>query len=384
MLVMPSSSCSRRVVLAPTPGSRMTSTSPGGNCASRLLEGRELARREQLVDLRGDGVADVLELRQAPLAGQPLDRLAGLPEPRPPCDRPARGTRRRRRARRDRRAGRRCRPGRHSAAPRWAIIPAAVRAAPDSERFLLCLPTYDERENLPRMIAPWRRSCRRRDPRRRAGHRRRLAGRDGQHRRRAGGHAPVAARAAPARQEAGSAAHTWQGSAGRWRTGTRTSSRWTATSPTIPRVVPRLIDTAGAGADIVLGSRYVEGGGTVNWGLVRRLISSGGCLYARLVLGLQRPRPHRRLQVLPPRRARGDRPRRRARRGLRVPDRDDVPRPRCSGFRVVEVPIVFTDRVAGGSKMSRRIVAEAAWRVPLLRLRALLGRIPSRRRPDRA
>ncbi len=52
------------------------------------------------------------------------------------------------------------------------------------------------------------------------------------------------------------------------------------------------------------------------------------------------------------------------------------------GFRVVEVPIVFTDRVAGGSKMSRRIVAEAAWRVPLLRMRALLGRIPSRRRPD--
>ena len=46
------------------------------------------------------------------------------------------------------------------------------------------------------------------------------------------------------------------------------------------------------------------------------------------------------------------------------------------GFEIVEVPIIFSDRVAGGSKMSRRIVAEAAWRVPQLRFRALRGRIP--------
>jgi dolichol-phosphate mannosyltransferase len=148
-------------------------------------------------------------------------------------------------------------------------------------------------------------------------------------------------------------------------------------------VVPRLVATAGAGADLVLGSRYVEGGGTLNWGLVRRLVSAGGCLYARVVLGL-RVRDltggfkcfHRDV--------------------LEAIDLDDVAaegyafqvemtyRATLLGFRVVELPIVFTDRVAGGSKMSRRIVAEAAWRVPLLRVRAMLGRIPARRRPDRA
>ncbi len=150
-----------------------------------------------------------------------------------------------------------------------------------------------------------------------------------------------------------------------------------------PAVVPRLVATADAGADLVLGSRYVDGGGTVNWGLVRRMISAGGCLYARVVLGL-RVRDltggfkcfHRKV--------------------LEASDLDDVRaegyafqvemtyRASLLGFRVVEVPIVFTDRVAGGSKMSRRIVAEAAWRVPLLRLRALMGRIPARRRPEPA
>ena len=151
-----------------------------------------------------------------------------------------------------------------------------------------------------------------------------------------------------------------------------------------PAVVPRLVATASAGADLVLGSRYVEGGGTVQLGPRAPARSpSGGCLYARLVLGL-RVRDltggfkcfHRTV--------------------LEAIDLDDVRaegyafqvemtyRASLLGFRVVEVPIVFTDRVAGGSKMSRRIVAEAAWRVPLLRLRALLGRIPSRRRPDPA
>ena len=54
--------------------------------------------------------------------------------------------------------------------------------------------------------------------------------------------------------------------------------------------------------------------------------------------------------------------------GLRVPDRDDLPR-QPAGFRIVEVPITFADRTAGHSKMSRTIVLEAIWRVPLLRFR---------------
>ena len=59
----------------------------------------------------------------------------------------------------------------------------------------------------------------------------------------------------------------------------------------------RLIDQ---GADLVLGSRYVKGGGVENWGLSRKVISRGGCLYAQTILGLPLPRPHGRLQVLPP------------------------------------------------------------------------------------
>ena len=76
-----------------------------------------------------------------------------------------------------------------------------------------------------------------------------------------------------------------------------------------PADVPRLI-AAAESADLVLGSRYAEGGGTENWGLLRRFVSRAGCLYAQAILGVARARPHRRLQVLPARRTRGDRPRR--------------------------------------------------------------------------
>src|SRR5216684_709468 len=54
-----------------------------------------------------------------------------------------------------------------------------------------------------------------------------------------------------------------------------------------PKDVPRLIAACEAGADLALGSRYVPGGGTANWGLARRIVSWGGSLYARLVLGVR-------------------------------------------------------------------------------------------------
>ncbi len=120
-------------------------------------------------------------------------------------------------------------------------------------------------------------------------------------------------------------------------------------------------------ADVVLGSRYVEGGGTVNWGLGRRALSKGGSFYARTILGL----------------------------GVRdltggfkcfrreVLEKLDLKSVRSSGyafqieltyravrrgFTVVEIPITFVDRRVGKSKMSRRIVAEALWMVWKLRL----------------
>jgi dolichol-phosphate mannosyltransferase len=140
-----------------------------------------------------------------------------------------------------------------------------------------------------------------------------------------------------------------------------------------PADVPRLL-AAAEQADLVLGSRYVPGGGTRNWNLLRRLISRGGSLYAQILLGV-------RIRDL----TGGFKCYRRA--VLETVDLDAIDskgyafqiettyRALRAGFRVVEVPIVFVDREAGGSKMSKSIVLEAMWKVPAIRLAALLGRI---------
>jgi dolichol-phosphate mannosyltransferase len=142
-----------------------------------------------------------------------------------------------------------------------------------------------------------------------------------------------------------------------------------------PAQVPALVAACRDGADLALGSRYVPGGGVRDWGRRRRLVSAAGCLYARLLLGL----PVRDLTG-------GFKCFRRE--VLAAIDLDAVAaqgyafqiemtyRAANLGFRVVELPITFADRTAGGSKMSNAIVLEAAWRVPLLRLQALAGRIP--------
>jgi dolichol-phosphate mannosyltransferase len=138
-----------------------------------------------------------------------------------------------------------------------------------------------------------------------------------------------------------------------------------------PRDVPRLIEAA-RDADLVLGSRYVEGGGVENWGLVRRAISFGGSLYARVLLGLGVRdltggfKCFRRevLEAIPLDRVRS--------RGYAF-QIELTYRAVRRGFRVREVPIRFVDRVVGGSKMSRAIVLEAIWKVPQLRLAALRG-----------
>jgi dolichol-phosphate mannosyltransferase len=132
-----------------------------------------------------------------------------------------------------------------------------------------------------------------------------------------------------------------------------------------PRYLPLLLDRAASDADLVLGSRWVAGGGTLNWGLGRRLISRGGSLYARWILGLgirdlTGGFKCFRAEV------------------LRAIDLDTVNstgyafqieltyRALRRGFRVVEVPIVFEDRRVGQSKMSRAIVLEAlamVWKI---------------------
>jgi dolichol-phosphate mannosyltransferase len=140
-----------------------------------------------------------------------------------------------------------------------------------------------------------------------------------------------------------------------------------------PADVPRLI-AATDDADLVLGSRYTPGGATANWGLARRIVSRGGCLYAQVLLGM-------RVRDL----TGGFKCFRRA--TLEAIDLDALSahgyafqiettyRVHKAGLRIEEVPITFVERRAGASKMTGSIVAEAMWKVPLLRLRALTGKL---------
>lgn len=134
-----------------------------------------------------------------------------------------------------------------------------------------------------------------------------------------------------------------------------------------PKYLPTMLATARE-ADLVLGSRYVPGGGTVNWGILRKIISRGGSLYARTILGLS-------IRDL----TGGFKCFRR-----QVLEAIDLPTVECSGyafqieltyrtvrkgFRVKEIPIVFADRRVGQSKMSKRIVLEALRKVWSIRQR---------------
>jgi dolichol-phosphate mannosyltransferase len=140
-----------------------------------------------------------------------------------------------------------------------------------------------------------------------------------------------------------------------------------------PADVPRLVEAA-ADADLVLGSRYAPGGGTENWGLPRRIVSRGGCLYAQVLLGVQVRDLTGGFKCF-------------RRETLEAIDLDALSahgyafqiettyRVLRAGLRVKEIPIRFVERRAGASKMTGAIVAEAMWKVPLLRLRALTGRL---------
>jgi dolichol-phosphate mannosyltransferase len=141
-----------------------------------------------------------------------------------------------------------------------------------------------------------------------------------------------------------------------------------------PADVPRLIAAVEAGADLALGSRYVEGGAVRNWGLLRRIVSEGGSFYARVLLGTNVRDLTGGFKCY-------------RRRVLETIDLDAIHskgyafqiettyRALRAGFRVVEVPITFADREVGGSKMSKAIVAEAIWKVPALRLDALRSKL---------
>ena len=226
----------------------------------------------------------------------------------------------------------------------------------------LILPTYDEAENiepfigavrdkLPRVVA---------DPDRR----RQLARRDRRDRRSAGPRGPgIGVLHRPRKEGLGPAyiAGFREALAG----GAELIVEMDSDFSHEPAYLPRLLEAMG-GADLAIGSRYVPGGGVGDWGALRRAISRGGSAYARLVLGLDVNDLTSGFKCF-------------RREVLEAIDLDSVQakgyafqveltyRAIQHGFRVVEVPIVFRDRRVGSSKMSRTIVGEAIWRVPLLR-----------------
>jgi dolichol-phosphate mannosyltransferase len=134
-----------------------------------------------------------------------------------------------------------------------------------------------------------------------------------------------------------------------------------------PADVPRLIRAA-EDADLVLGSRYVPGGGVSDWGVLRRALSRGGSWYARVILRVSVRDLTGGFKCF-------------RREVLETVDLDSIHaegygfqieltyRALQAGFRVKEVPIVFRERQAGMSKMTARIAVEAVWKVPALRLR---------------
>jgi len=152
---------------------------------------------------------------------------------------------------------------------------------------------------------------------------------------------------------------------------------WSHDPAALPGLVAPILEGR---ADLVIGSRYTPGGGTENWGLIRRLVSRGGSVFARTVLRLA---PHDltggfkawRAPTLSAVPAHG------VRAGGYVFQIEMTYRAACAGARVAEVPIVFRDRRVGQSKMSRRIFFEAFFVVLGLRWDEIRGRGPRRATP---
>ena len=238
-------------------------------------------------------------------------------------------------------------------------------------RAAVCLPTYNERENLERMVRALGEQLDP-QPRLRARDRRQLARRHG---------AIADALAASSlgwtsctAREGGLGPAYLAGFRQALAEGAELIIEMDCDFSHDPEDVPRLIAACEAGADLALGSRYVDGGGTVDWGLGRRAVSGGGSLYARLLLGV-------RVRDL----TGGFKCFRRAvlesidleaieRSRLRVPDRDHVPGA-AQGLRGGRAADHVRRPGCGRSKMGGAIVLEAVWRVPALRWKALRGKL---------
>lgn len=141
-----------------------------------------------------------------------------------------------------------------------------------------------------------------------------------------------------------------------------------------PKYLPDFVAALDAGADVVIGSRNIPGGGVLGWGVGRHFLSKGGSLYSRTILGLQvrdltsgyKAFTRRALEAIRLREVRSN--------GYSF-QVELTYRAILRGMKVEEVPIVFVDRREGASKMSRKIFIEAVGMVWKLRAEAILGRI---------
>jgi dolichol-phosphate mannosyltransferase len=133
-----------------------------------------------------------------------------------------------------------------------------------------------------------------------------------------------------------------------------------------PAALPRMVARARAGADLVLGSRYVPGGAVVGWPPARRAVSRAGCVYARTLLRVPVRDLTSGFKVWRAGALRAIEPGTVRSQGYAF-QVELTHRALRSGLRVHETPIVFRERGAGRSKMTPRIALEAAWLVPALR-----------------
>lgn len=146
-----------------------------------------------------------------------------------------------------------------------------------------------------------------------------------------------------------------------------------------PADLPRLLEAIEAGADLAIGSRYVPGGDTPDWPLIRRMISQGGNLYARVMLGISvadatagfRAFRSEALRRLPYGSAEA------SGYGFQV---EMAWRASEAGLTITEVPVSFKDRTRGKSKMGLKIVVEAMWLVTVWGLGRFWRAIPLRPR----
>ena len=251
-------------------------------------------------------------------------------------------------------------------APARELEPTSTGEGHDRRRALgrvvMVIPTYNEADNLAWIVGRLRAA---QPGGRRAGRRRQLARRHRRDRRRARRRRPRGARPAPDREGRPGRGVPRTASRGRSTPATTSSARWTPTAPTSPSSCTGC-STALRDADLVIGSRWVPGGSVVNWPLRREVLSRGGNLYVRLLLGIDghaTPPPASGCSGAPPWR-------RSTSASVQstgyVFQTDLVTRTLAAGLTVREVPIEFVERERGDSKMSGAVASESLRRITAL------------------